>query len=1831
MKIAHYFSVVLVLTFIASTSVLGQVRTTTDGRTPGDAAGGAPAGSYPLTGFDTINIFNRKLNFFLPLATLQGRGKVPVVLPLVLDKGWIGEFNEVTLQYSVRETGGGGGAGILIGEQITDPIHPTLDCTTGGYFSYLVTRFRFIDMEGTEHTFFDTAQNGARYLTPNLCTSTPANNRGRTFVTRDGTAATLILDADVIETNWPDYSTPITRSGVVILRDGTRYRIDSLGRVSFIQDANGNRVNFNYDGSTYQMTSMIDSIGRTIAILKDTPSVGIDTIRTKGFGGDNRDVKVYYANLSVALRPGSTLQTYTQLFTEISSPTGIYDPPLVSRVELPDGRSFHFYYNSYGELARVILPTGGGFDYEWAGYPSGSGYNQAGLIVVRHLTKRTTYKDLTATDDPNNPTAVNVVSKEIYSRSDVGYDRYITVETRDGNNTLIAQSKHYFYSPPQSCEPSIFTYWEEGKEYKTEKYQVTGGVLGPVLTTVEHTWSPAPRTVFNCATNNIWPDPKIVETKTTLNDLNFVSKQTYSYDALHNLTDVYEYAFGVGAPGSLIRHTHTDYVTLNNGVDYAADTNIHIRNLPLQKQVFDAGGTMRAETFYEYDNYNSDGFHSPLTDCQNISGHDSAFGAGYIMRGNATKTSRALLDNNGGVTEWVNSHAQYDIAGNVVNVIDANGNATQFDFRDNFGSPDDPEVHSSENPANNAPGELGGQMSYAFPFKITNALEHKAYTKYDYYLGKVALSEDANGVKSNVYFNDALDRPTKGVRAIGTSVASQTVFVYNDSGSPVNGHPARSVTTIGDKDVFGESDSGNGLKSVAIYDGLGRMWRGAAYEGPTWTIKDMHFDALGRVSQVSNLYRAADPGSASPPANLWTTTEYDALGRVTKLTTPDGAHVDTVYSGNQTTVTDQAGKKRRSETDAFGRLIKVIEDPGGLNYATIYLYDPLDNLRKVTQGSQSRWFGYDSLSRLIRVKNPEQNTNGSLPAYTDPVTGGSGWSMAYSYDANGNLVSNTDPRNITTNYVYDALNRNTSVDYSNTTALNPDITRVYDNTDPDAYGKGRLWRNYARGDLTNGTDTDQTVIDGYDALGRPLSVRQHFKVNGVWKPGVSFGYTTSVTYDLAGNIKTMTYPSGRSVNYSYDAAGRLSSFTGNLGDGQLRTYSTIAQYHPAGMIERETFGTQTPLHHKKRYNNRLQLGDLRLSTGSDALSYDRGALLFLHGPNAVANTDPFANDPTNNGNLIKQLHYVPIAGGGEVVPQADTYTYDALNRISGVVEPNVFTQTYGYDRWGNRQITSATGGVNNYNPTYDTGSNRIVGPIYDKAGNITSDLLTGGTMTYDAENRLLTASAGGGGTYTYDADGRRTKRTAGGQEKWHVYGIGGELLAEYAANGAPSAPQKEYGYRGGQLLIIAESGSGGGVSFVKPALKSRTDLIGKAGPEANGDADELSVVDEPVADLEFNEDSGSTTADVSSSNSAGTPIDGVTGTTAEGYGNALSFNGIGRALLAEHPAGAAPNAPQKEYRNRRGLSIVTAQSGGVVTVYPGANQSPDPGQGGLAVSSPINTGHGSTLSEAYRTSKGRVSQTKTCLWHSFCDVTGTRTRVTLKFDWTLNASINVSAFDEFAGATASYDFKIEYSLDNGSTWTVGRVLNDSVSIPDGAGGSDGRSINTSGSESVDLPNPGSIDITQIRLRDRIFTSAAVRISNNGSASSNATASVSLIRLEVDTVPVITGVSSSAVTHNSATISWTTNEPADSQVEYGTTTAYGQSTALDPALVTAHSQGLSGLTQGTLYHYRVRSIDATGNLAVSGDFTFTTSTLDTTAPVISDVTAGAVTPTPPPST
>jgi hypothetical protein len=96
-----------------------------------------------------------------------------------------------------------------------------------------------------------------------------------------------------------------------------------------------------------------------------------------------------------------------------------------------------------------------------------------------------------------------------------------------------------------------------------------------------------------------------------------------------------------------------------------------------------------------------------------------------------------------------------------------------------------------------------------------------------------------------------------------------------------------------------------------------------------------------------------------------------------------------------------------------------------------------------------------------------------------------------------------------------------------------------------------------------------------------------------------------------------------------------------------------------------------------------------------------------------------------------------------------------------------------------------------------------------------------------------------------------------------------------------------------------------------------------------------------------------------------------------------------------------------------------------------------------------------------------------------------------------------------------------------------------------------------------------------------------------------------LRLANGPAPVITLVSASGITSSGATIGWVTSVAGDSQVDYGPTTAYGSSSGLHANLVTAHVTLLAGLSPNTLYHFRVRSRNAAGNLAISGDFTFRT--------------------------
>ena len=121
-----------------------------------------------------------------------------------------------------------------------------------------------------------------------------------------------------------------------------------------------------------------------------------------------------------------------------------------------------------------------------------------------------------------------------------------------------------------------------------------------------------------------------------------------------------------------------------------------------------------------------------------------------------------------------------------------------------------------------------------------------------------------------------------------------------------------------------------------------------------------------------------------------------------------------------------------------------------------------------------------------------------------------------------------------------------------------------------------------------------------------------------------------------------------------------------------------------------------------------------------------------------------------------------------------------------------------------------------------------------------------------------------------------------------------------------------------------------------------------------------------------------------------------------------------------------------------------------------------------------------------------------------------------------------------------------------------------------------------------------------------YTVSAYDTANNYSGQSSAAAASTLAGTDT-MAPVISSVSANPVGSTTAAVNWMTNESADSQLEYGTTAEYGSLTPLSPSLVTAHSVSISGLNAETHYHYRVRSRDAAGNLALSADFAFATAT------------------------
>ena len=284
----------------------------------------------------------------------------------------------------------------------------------------------------------------------------------------------------------------------------------------------------------------------------------------------------------------------------------------------------------------------------------------------------------------------------------------------------------------------------------------------------------------------------------------------------------------------------------------------------------------------------------------------------------------------------------------------------------------------------------------------------------------------------------------------------------------------------------------------------------------------------------------------------------------------------------------------------------------------------------VTQGSQTRTFTYDSLSRLRTAANPESGT------------------IAYTYDDNSNLLTKVDARNITTTYVYDSINRVTSRSYSDGT---PTVTYSYDTATGE---KGRL--------ASVSSSVSATNFTTYDAAGRMTAGSQVTD---------SQTYSMSYGYNLAGGRTSVTYPSGRVVTSDYDSAGRLAGVkdqsSGVYYAGAAASDATNRmQYSAHGAVSVMKLGNGLWEH--TNFNNRLQPTEIGIGTSSTSTSVV--GLTYSYGTTS------------NNGNVQS----VSYSGGG--LSYTQSFGYDALNRLTTSNENSgsSWSETNGYDRYGNRWI-----------------------------------------------------------------------------------------------------------------------------------------------------------------------------------------------------------------------------------------------------------------------------------------------------------------------------------------------------------------------------------------------------------------------------------------------------------------------------------------------------------------------------------------------------------------
>ena len=852
-----------------------------------------------------------------------------------------------------------------------------------------------------------------------------------------------------------------------------------------------------------------------------------------------------------------------------------------------------------------------------------------------------------------------------------------------------------------------WNYWFSGQPGQPST-QTTTSVLDPAQNETDLNFTGVYQTSSNTYTGNtLWGTSRTLlkSTTTCYNGVFTNNCQTsiatpitdrYFYDDLTNQSIYSVKVDGFDSYGNDIWHQDYDYSSSPSIIHVVNTSYSNINNICSSRNICDHPASVQ------------------VTDASNPPVQYALTNYSYNGNGNTTEVSKWVSG-----SSYLNQNYQYNGNGTLSTATDPNGTVTTYGYGSNSCNGVFPDSVS-------VPGDNGTTITWNYAYNCAGGV----VTQFT----DVANNHWGGAGYSDPYF----------WRPQYTRDLADYVTYYNYYGATNYGTSA--VTQVGQVESILSIGSGAEVDTLSTADNLGRPSLTQTREAPgsgIWDSMEYLYDGNGRVSWVTLPFTgSAGVVQQNLPGMGYS---YDALNRYVDISQSPWTQLDVHYSYSQNDVevmvnpapTGENPKSRQFQYDVLGRVTSVCEitsmsgsgtcsqNTGQTGFFTSYSYDPLGDLKQVSQIGQSRTYNFDGLSRLTAESNPEtsQSGAGGSTHYTyDSVSDGK-----CSFNSAGDEVERIDPAGNYSCYQYDGLHRMTSVTYPSgpNTANMPGKYFQYDIASPWGFSVsnpvGRLVLAYT---YLNPTTYSGDVFS-YDARGE---VTDYYQYSGSWYHIQQGYFANGATASLQGfNGMGTTTPLSDLFTYGLDGEGRVYSILDTTTDAPIlgsTTYNSASQ--PTAVL-------------------------------SESFKYDANSGRMTQWASTVGSDQQIGSPTWNANGTLQSMQINDNANNANT--QNCAYTYDDLARLHSVnCGANTWQQNFNYDVLGNITKTVPTGGTGvTFNPGYGSG-NHVSGFSYDGMGNVTHDNL-GNSYTYDAEGRPVSAA---GVTTTYDAFGRAVENSNGG-------------------------------------------------------------------------------------------------------------------------------------------------------------------------------------------------------------------------------------------------------------------------------------------------------------------------------------------------------------------------------------------------------------------------------------------------------------------------------------